>query len=233
MTDTEMESYIYKATEFYESPIQSTESKETVLALDIQDLMIEFVDAWNAIDTHDPNDQNRKVMIGIRQFIMALVGQALSCGVRLSVPALSRFKGVKFLGEDFPDLVCAIYRSGDLAHWQSAISDAAKEPQQLTERESQPARGRGRPKETLKDKMINDADGSKLQRMHAVMAGKKGKDAALIVLACIERGWMLKPTFTQVTEEFGDIGTQQNFTRYLNEKQFTKEEIYGAMNSFD
>lgn len=106
--------------------------------------------------------------------------------------------------------------------------DIAK-PQQ----KSQPVRGKGRPKETLKDKMINDADGSKLQKVHTVMDGKKGKDAALIVLACIKKGWMSKPTFIQVTEEFGDIGTQQNFTKYLNENRFTIDEIEGAKNSLD
>ncbi len=95
------------------------------------------------------------------------------------------------------------------------------------------ARGKGRPKETLKEKMINDADGSKLQKVHTVMNGKKGKDAALIVIACIKKGWMQKPTFTQVKEEFGDIGTQQGFTKYLNESCFAKDEIEGAINSLD
>ena len=100
------------------------------------------------------------------------------------------------------------------------------------QQKGQPARGKGRPKETLKDRMINDADGSKLQKMHTVMNGKKGKDAALIILACIKKGWMLKPTSTQVAEEFGDIGTQQGFTKYLDEKRF-KDEIEGAINSLD
>ena len=105
-----------------------------------------------------------------------------------------------------------------------------KRPKQ--QQKGQPARGKGRPKETLKDRMINDADGSKLQKIHKVMNGKKGKDAALIILACIKKGWMLKPTFTQVTEEFGDIGTQQGFSWYLNENKF-KDEIEGAINSLD
>lgn len=106
-----------------------------------------------------------------------------------------------------------------------------KRPKQ--QQKGQPARGKGRPKETLKDKMINDADGSKLQKVHTVMNGKKGKDAALIVIACIKKGWMQKPTFTQVKEEFGDIGTQQGFTKYLNESCFAKDEIEGAINSLD
>lgn len=101
------------------------------------------------------------------------------------------------------------------------------------QQKSQPARSKGRPKETLKDKMINDADGSKLQKIHKVMDGKKGKDAVLIILACIKIGWMLKPTSKQVAEEFGDIGTQQGFSRYLNKNSFTKDEIEGAINSLD
>lgn len=114
---------------------------------------------------------------------------------------------------------------------QDIVKSQQKHPKQ--QQKSQPARGKGRPKETLKDKMINDADGSKLQKVHTVMDGKKGKDAALIVLACIKKGWMSKPTFTQVTEEFGDIGTQQNFTKYLNENRFTINEIEGAINCLD
>ena len=95
------------------------------------------------------------------------------------------------------------------------------------------ARSKGRPKETLKDKMINDADGSKLQKVHTVMNGKIGKEAALIILACIKKGWMLTPTFTQVAEEFGDIGTQQGFTNYLHVECFTNGELEGAINSLD
>lgn len=114
---------------------------------------------------------------------------------------------------------------------QDIVKPQPKRPKQ--QQKGQPARGKGRPKETLKDKMINDADGSKLQKVHTVMNSKKGKDAALIVLACIKKGWMSKPTFTQITEEFGDIGTQQGFTKYLYEKWFTKDEIEGAINSLD
>lgn len=91
-------------------------------------------------------------------------------------------------------------------------------------------RGKGRPKETLKDKMVDDADGSKLQRLHEIMRGKKGKDAALIILVCVKEGWMHKPTFKQVEEEFGDIGTQQGFTIYFNcEDKFSPDEIEGTI----
>lgn len=114
---------------------------------------------------------------------------------------------------------------------QDIVRPHSKRPKQ--QQKSWSARGKGRPKETLKDKMINDADGSKLQKVHTVMDGKIGKAAALIVLACIRKGWMQKPTFTQVAEEFGDIGTQQGFTKYMYEEKFTQEEIEGAINSLD
>lgn len=92
-------------------------------------------------------------------------------------------------------------------------------------------RGKGRPKETFKDKMIDDADGSKLQRIHEIMKDRKGKDAALIILACMGKGWMFKPTFTQVTEEFGDIGSKAAYNNYFAKKKFTDEEIEGVKNN--
>lgn len=94
-------------------------------------------------------------------------------------------------------------------------------------------RGKGRPKETLKDKMIDDANGEKLKMLHTKLDGKKGKDVSLIILAAIKKGWLTKPTYTQVKNEFKDIGCKTGYNKYLNENLFTKEEIEGAINSFD
>ena len=92
-------------------------------------------------------------------------------------------------------------------------------------------RGKGRPKETLKDKMIDDANGEKLKMLHTKLDGKKGKDVSLIMLAAIKIGWLTKPTYTQVKNEFKDIGCKTGYNKYLNENMFTKEEIEGAINS--
>lgn len=155
---------------------------------------------------------------------------------------LQKIVGVKLLS--YRDITALGFYIGSITLAQKYIDALPKavpkrdvsEPQPKSpkqQQKSQPERGKGRPKETLKEKMINDADRSKLQKVHTVMNGKKGKDAALIVLACMKKGWMQKPTFTQVAEEFGDIGVQQGFTKYLNENRFTKDEIEGAMNSLD
>lgn len=91
-------------------------------------------------------------------------------------------------------------------------------------------RKRGRPKINIKDKMIDDADGIKLKILHEVIQGKKGKDATLVILAAINLGWMNIPTSTQIIEEFGDIVSQQIFSRYLNKKMFKDAEIKGMEN---
>lgn len=81
--------------------------------------------------------------------------------------------------------------------------------------------------------MIDDANGQKLQKMHSKMDGKKGKDFALLTLACIKKGWITRPTYTQAKNEFGYIGSKTGYNKYLNENLFTKEEIEGAINSLD
>lgn len=107
------------------------------------------------------------------------------------------------------------------------------EPQQTAEGQKEKPK-RGRPTEPFASKMIDDADGGKLKKMHTILKGKKGKDFALIIWACIKRGWCNKPTYTQVKGEFGDIGSPTGYNRYVNNLgKFTQEEIDGALNSLD
>lgn len=104
---------------------------------------------------------------------------------------------------------------------------------EILSKDNKPKRERGRPKKQFKDIMINDPDGTKLSRIHSVIDGKRGKDVALIILACIMKGWTQKPTYRQVRDEFGDIGAYQGFNKYLTEKCFTDAEIKGAKASLD
>lgn len=99
--------------------------------------------------------------------------------------------------------------------------------------EQKQKRKRGRPTKTLKDKMVNDEDGSKLQKIHTIMQGKKGKDAVLVLLACVLNGWMDRPTYKQVVDEFGYIGSKTGYNRYFAESMFTTEEIKGAKSRLD
>lgn len=115
------------------------------------------------------------------------------------------------------------------------LTQLIKPQQEQTEQQesTKPTRGKGRPKETLKDKMIDDANGEKLRMLHTKLDGKKGKDASLIVLAAIKKGWLTRPTYAQVKNEFKNIGSKTGYNKYLNESMFAKEEIEGAINSLD
>lgn len=121
----------------------------------------------------------------------------------------------------------------DFLNAQEATSepqqDCTSEPEQEI---SKPTRMRGRPKKPFKNMMMDDADGSKLQKVKTIMHGKDGKEAALIIKACVQKGWMCKPTYTQVKDEFGDIGNRSGFNKYMS-GNLTKEEIDGAINSLD
>ena len=84
-----------------------------------------------------------------------------------------------------------------------------------------PAKKRGRPEGTageLKDRMIDDADGSKLKKIHNIIAGKKGKDAILVISVCVGYGWMTRPTASEAIKEFGKIFSVSYYNKCMNKK---------------
>ena len=128
--------------------------------------------------------------------------------------------------------------AGAFYEWVRLIEDYYPEPQQEQaapepQREKpKSTRGKGRPKGSFKDRLVDDADGKKLERLHQVMKGKMGKDAALTMTAAMGRGWINKPTYQEVKDEFGDIGSKQGFSNYFGKmERYTKEEFEGAKNS--
>lgn len=90
---------------------------------------------------------------------------------------------------------------------------------------------KGRTTEVPLREMINGDVDNRLKVLHKLIDGKKGKSVALVILAAIKAGWMQRPTFTQVANEFMDIGSKTGYNRYMNEKRFTKADIEGALNS--
>lgn len=91
-------------------------------------------------------------------------------------------------------------------------------------------KGKGRPKGTLKDKMICEDVDKMLSKLHQLMNGRKGKDVALIITACIKAVVMIKPTFKQVSDEFGDIGNQSGYNKNMRERPFSDMEIEAIIN---
>lgn len=177
----------------------------------------EFVTAINKliIKFNIPEDDNIKTLYERTWFVKDFTYEKKWMKENMSIDAVNRFKNLGVL-----PFLCDNEQAPE-------GNSSTPEPQ------PKPTRGRGRPQDTFKDKLIDDIDGSKLQKIHLKMKGKKGKDAALIMLACMKKGWLIKPTYTQVKNEFGDIGTQQAFTPYLNKIKFSNEEIEFMANSLD
>lgn len=80
----------------------------------------------------------------------------------------------------------------------------------------EPQKKSGRPVKHFVESMINDDDGKKLRYLHQLANGKKGKDFAKIISAAILEGWITTLTFAQAKEEFGDIGSRQNYNKYID-----------------
>ena len=110
--------------------------------------------------------------------------------------------------------------------------DEWERPGQTAEIEQQP-RPKGRPKKTFIDYLNGHETEKKerLRRLHNVIDGKKGKYVSLYILTAIELGWIAKPTYTQVKNEFGDIGNKSGYNSYLQRNKFSDAEINGAKES--
>lgn len=65
--------------------------------------------------------------------------------------------------------------------------------------------------------------------LHKAMKNKKGKGAALVIRVAINSGWIDKPTYKAVADEFGYIGHRSGFNKYMDDKyRFSDEEIQGV-----
>ena len=62
-----------------------------------------------------------------------------------------------------------------------------------------------------------------LEKLHKLIDGKKGKFVANVIKACCGIGFIVKPTYTQVRNEFGDIGAKSGYNKYMSE-QYNNED---------
>ena len=130
----------------------------------------------------------------------------------------------KYIDETLPKLDNP-QQTGSTRQAQSFSSAQADK----TELHDKAPKGKGRPKGTLKDKMICEDADKVLSKLHQLMNNRKGKEAALIITACIKAGIMTRPTFKQVSDEFGDIGNQSGYNKSMRERPFTDMEIEAIM----
>lgn len=84
---------------------------------------------------------------------------------------------------------------------------------------------KAKPQLTLRDLVKDKAKADALiSSMHTLMHGQKGKMAAMLVCCAMEKQLLSsRPTFEQMTAEFGDIGARNGYYSYLKVK-FSPEE---------
>lgn len=112
----------------------------------------------------------------------------------------------------------------------------SKQPQQL----EQPQKKCGRSAKSFSDCiLVEDKDGL-LAKLHQVLDGRKGRDVYLVLNTLLYEGVLLKYTYTQAKNEFGDIGSDSLKTKYSGSKDdkvscvsaFDKGEIEGVKKIF-
>lgn len=63
-----------------------------------------------------------------------------------------------------------------------------------------------------------------VQKIDRLIHGKKGKKAAIVIKAAMKKHLINKPSFDQVTKQFGDVGSKSNFNKQM-QVNYTEEEL--------
>lgn len=86
-------------------------------------------------------------------------------------------------------------------------------------------RTRGKQKRSFRDCLFMDDKENLLKILHKLIDGNKGKFVANVISFCVSKGILIKkPTYTQVVEEFGDIGDKSGYNKYMGIRLDWKEE---------
>ena len=114
--------------------------------------------------------------------------------------------------------------------------EQSKQPQQ----QEQPQKKRGRSVKSFSDCILIENKDGLLDKLHTILDGRKGKFVYLVLNTLLYEGVLKSYTHTQITKEFGDIGSDSAKTRYRGTKNgklscisaFTPDEINGVRKIF-
>ena len=114
--------------------------------------------------------------------------------------------------------------------------EQSKQPQQL----EQPQKKRGRSVKSFSDCILIENKDGLLDKLHTILDGRKGKFVYLVLNTLLYEGVLKSYTHTQITKEFGDIGSDSAKTRYSGTKNgklscisaFSPDEINGVRKMF-
>ena len=93
-----------------------------------------------------------------------------------------------------------------------------KQPQQ----QEQPQKKRGRSAKSFSDCILANNKDEYLKGLHGLIDGNVGKFVAMVIQAAIETKGIVRPSSTQVKDEFGNIGNISGYNNYMK-VDFSKE----------
>ena len=112
------------------------------------------------------------------------------------------------------------------------VAEADEREQQGQAPQKPQNKQRGRKTKTFADYLLGDEaqKAATLKALHILLQGKSGKDVVLILRAAVEAGKITKPTYAPVKDEFGNVGSESGYNKYMNnERAFSNGEIQGAI----
>lgn len=80
---------------------------------------------------------------------------------------------------------------------------------------------------TFSDRIIAKDKDKVLSKLHSLIDGKRGKNVALVIIASVEMGIIIKPTYKEIQREFGNIGAESGYNKYMDKSRFTQIELEG------
>ena len=121
-----------------------------------------------------------------------------------------------------------------MKEWENAGKDEAVKPQQI------PQKRKGAPNKSNKDirDCIQGEDKSIIERLKCLTLNtdgsrKRGNAFYLYIGVCVKEGYMLKPPYGQIKAEFGDVGSQSGYNKYMSNQNWTEAEQISVKNAIE
>lgn len=120
-----------------------------------------------------------------------------------------------------------------MKEWENTRKDEAVKPQQV------PQKRKGAPNKSNKDirDCIQGEDKSLIERLKRLTLNtdgsrKRGNAFYLYIGVCVKEGWFVhRPTYGQIKAEFGDVGCQSGYNKYMSSKDWTEAEHKSIKNA--
>ncbi len=80
---------------------------------------------------------------------------------------------------------------------------------------SQVPKEKSSPRKSFEEYIIHPDKSKVIEVLGRLLQGKRNKEAVVIIIAAINGGYIIKPTYASVQQQFGDIGTKSNYNRII------------------